>query len=168
MTQDELNAALAASPSPDRVTPEYLKSRVAKVEFHRLAGGTMTLCILTVDNGFQLTGTSACADPANYKKDVGEKISYDNAERGLWPLLGFALKEAMKARDVAKSGDWRDRVRAERAELADRLGKLRAFLGTGKKPDGLGEEEFRRMQQQRACMAAYLDVLDERIEAFPA
>lgn len=104
MDQNELNAALAASPSPDRVTPEYLASRIAKVEFHRLAGGTMTLCILTVDNGFQLTGTSACADPANYRQDVGEKIARDNAERQLWPLLGFALKDAMAARDALARG----------------------------------------------------------------
>lgn len=101
MTQDELNAALAASPSPDRITPEYLQSRIAERTFIR-ATGTLTICVLTLDNGFTVTGESACADPANYNQEIGEKIAYDMAERKIWPLLGFALKEAMAARAAAK------------------------------------------------------------------
>lgn len=262
MDQQQLNAALAASPSPDRVTPEYLASRIAKVEFHRLAGGTMTLCILTVDNGFQLTGTSACADPANYRQDVGEKIARDNAERQLWPLLGFALKDAMAARESLARGlptfpvegwhrcrshkvveaamihaaefkadgsgkvairstdggpeivevpagflrkpgavnegdvivryadgylshsplkafiqgytfaeapaapqDWRDRVRRERADLAGKLDKLRAFLGKGR-PANVTAAEWDRLDAQWYGMSLYISALDDRIAAF--
>jgi hypothetical protein len=99
VNQDELNAALAASPSPDRVTPEYLASRIASVDFHRPTG-TLTLCVITLDNGFTVTGESACADPANYRQDIGEKIARDMATAKLWPLLGFALKEAMAAREA--------------------------------------------------------------------
>lgn len=100
MTQAELNAALAASPSPDRITPEYLQSRIAKIEFERIGGGTLTICIITLDNGFNVTGESACVDPANYNKAIGEKIAYDMAERKIWPLLGFMLAEARRLRNA--------------------------------------------------------------------
>jgi hypothetical protein len=100
MTTEELAEALAASPSPDRVTPEYFRSRIAKTEFHRIAGGTLTICVLTIDNGFQVTGQSACADPANYRQDIGEKIALDNAERALWPLLGFLVCEGIYRRKL--------------------------------------------------------------------
>jgi hypothetical protein len=103
MTQDELNQALAASPSPDRVTPEYLRSRIANQTFTHI--GLLTICVLTLDNGFMVTGESACADPANYRADIGEKIAYDMAERKIWPLLGFALKEAMAARKAVRGED---------------------------------------------------------------
>jgi len=94
-TQDALNAALAASPSPARITPELIKDRIEHVEYHRVGGGTLTLCVITVNNGFQVTGTSACADPENYNKDIGQKIAFDNAFRELWPLFGFLLREKL-------------------------------------------------------------------------
>lgn len=104
MTQDELNAALAASPSPDRITPEYLKSRIDSVVYYRPGFGVLTLCVITLDNGFTVTGESACADPANYNREIGEKIAYDMAERKIWPLLGFMLREAIVARERAREG----------------------------------------------------------------
>lgn len=97
MTNEELAQALAASPSPDRVTPEYIESRIDAVQYHHLTE-TLTLCVIHLDNGFTVTGESACADPANYNKEIGEIIASDNARAKLWPLFGFMLKEAMYRR----------------------------------------------------------------------
>jgi hypothetical protein len=72
------------------------------VDFYRPTG-TLTLCVITLDNGFTVTGESACADPANYRQDIGEKIARDMATAKIWPLLGFALKEAMAARAATTS-----------------------------------------------------------------
>lgn len=55
--------------------------------------GTVTLCQITLDNGFSVRGESACVNPANYNREIGEKISFDNAFRQLWPLFGFLLAE---------------------------------------------------------------------------
>lgn len=92
LTDDERDAALAASPSPDRVTPDYMGGRIASVDFMRV-GATGTLCVLTIDNGFAVRGFSACVDPANYNQELGEKIAYDDAFRQLWPFFGFLLAE---------------------------------------------------------------------------
>lgn len=92
MNQAELNAALDKSPA-ERVTPAYIESRIVKQTFNRIEGTTLTLCILSIDNGFEVTGESACVNPENYNKDIGEKIAYDNAFRKLWPLFGFLLAE---------------------------------------------------------------------------
>jgi hypothetical protein len=159
MTQEELTAALAASPSPDRVTPEYFRSRIAKTEFHRIAGGTLTICVLTIDNGFQVTGQSACADPANYKQDIGEKIASDNAERNLWPLLGFLVCEGIYRRNAVPPAAYRDRVRQEREELAAKLVRLRQFIAKDSRADN-------HMRDQADAMSDYLDALDRRIAGF--
>ena len=39
-------------------------------EFTRL-GEKMTVCLLTLKTGFELIGTSGCADPAKFNYDVG-------------------------------------------------------------------------------------------------
>lgn len=57
----------------------------------------LTFCVLELKNGFTVHGTSACADPANYNQEIGEKIARQNAVAQIWPLMGYALKERMYA-----------------------------------------------------------------------
>ncbi len=97
INDDQLKDKLAASPSPARITPEFLQSKVASSEFTRLGGGTLTVCVLTTVNGYQLVGTSACADPVNYNQEIGEKVAFDNAFKQLWQLEGYVLKNNLWA-----------------------------------------------------------------------
>jgi hypothetical protein len=46
-----------------------------------------------LDNGFQVTGESACVDPVNYRRDIGEQIAYQKAFDKCWMLFGFLLAE---------------------------------------------------------------------------
>lgn len=78
--------------SGDRVTEHYIRSRIEGVEYH-IPTDTLTLCCLTLDNGFVVTGESACVDPSNFDEEVGQRIAYDNAFQKLWPLFGFLLAE---------------------------------------------------------------------------
>jgi hypothetical protein len=52
----------------------------------------LTFCVLVLKNGFTPTGQSACADPTNYQKDIGERIARADALKKIWPLLGYELK----------------------------------------------------------------------------
>lgn len=63
--------------------------------------------------------------------------------------------------------DFRARVRAEKAELDEKLAKLKAFFGTAIFA-GLDEAEQQRMRAQDEAMCDYSNVLKERIDAFPA
>lgn len=91
LNNDELNTALEKSPAP-RVTPDYIEGRIVDKKYHRLSG-TLMVCEILVDNGFVVIGESACASPENFNQEIGEKVSYDNAFRKLWPLFGFLLAE---------------------------------------------------------------------------
>ena len=92
LNDDELKAALEASPG-ERVTEEYIKSRICVVDHLTLDTSTVTICNLRLDNGYSVRGEAACVDPTNYRADIGEKIAYDDAFRKLWPLFGFLLAE---------------------------------------------------------------------------
>lgn len=57
----------------------------------------LSLCILVMKNGFIVVGKSAPASPENFNADLGRKFAYEDAIRQLWPLMGFALREKLRA-----------------------------------------------------------------------
>lgn len=62
-----------------------------------------------------------------------------------------------------------ERVVTEKAELDEKLTKLRAFCSqAGGVFDSLPTEEKQRLTEQEGYMASYSDVLRRRIEAFAA
>lgn len=99
MNTEELEQALEASPG-ERVTADYMHSRIKGAQFLTVPDTTLTLCIISLDNGFNVVGEAACVDPANFNAEVGQKIAYDNAFNKLWPLFGFALAEKRRAQEA--------------------------------------------------------------------
>lgn len=96
ITEEELKAAAVAP----RVTLEDVKASIQSERF--IYDGTLTLCILTLTNGIKLTGESACASPANYNKEIGDKLAREQAIGKIWPLLGFELKTKLSL--IEKAG----------------------------------------------------------------
>lgn len=64
-------------------------------------GGTVTHCRIILDNGFSVSGESACVNAENYNQEIGERIAYNNAFRQLWPLFGFLLAEKNRLNKAA-------------------------------------------------------------------
>lgn len=52
----------------------------------------LTFCVLTLRNGFTVTGESACASPENFDAQIGRAIARENAVQKIWPLLGYELR----------------------------------------------------------------------------
>lgn len=52
----------------------------------------LTFCVLVLDNGFMVTGESACASPENYDREIGEAIARRNAVSKIWGHMGYELK----------------------------------------------------------------------------
>lgn len=140
-----------------KLTEEHLKGLIADASYHRLDGTTVTICALTLRSGFVVTGESACLDPANFDAAIGEKIAYDNAVEKMWELEGYRVKH-----DIGS--DFLYRLKNERAQLNDRLGKLTGFIANGQ-PGFIDDAEWARLGEQKQAMTAYLAVLDTRIKA---
>lgn len=79
----------------NKVTKDGIERRIAKVQYQRIEGTTLTICVITIDNGFTVTGESACVDPAAFNESIGQTIAYDNAFEKLWSLEGYLLKERL-------------------------------------------------------------------------
>ena len=61
--------------------------------------GLLTFCVLVLRNGFTVTGESACASPENFDAEIGRKIAFENAKQKIWPLMGYALKQQLAAKE---------------------------------------------------------------------
>ena len=88
-----------------RIRPDDLDKHILTEQFYVFPGTTVTVCCLTLQNGFNVIGQSAAASPENFDQEVGRKVSRQNARNQIWPLLGYALKEKLHAeRGAVASG----------------------------------------------------------------
>ena len=95
-----------------RVTPDKIDSVIASEWYINGATGVipddfqppvadgsplalLTICILVLQNGFTVIGTSACASPENYNEAIGRKIAKENAREQIWKLEGYLLKQQL-------------------------------------------------------------------------
>ena len=170
-----------------RITPADLQAAIAS-EFSFTVGNAaralncpvsdatnlLTICVLTLQNGFTVVGHEACASPANFDAEIGRKIARAKAISQLWPLLGFNLKQRLyeAAQDAAsKPAEYhtmqphQQRVVDEHSELVTKIVKLTDFFGTPLFAR-LPETEQHRLQTQAVAMRTYRDILAERIDAF--
>lgn len=58
---------------------------------------TMTICVLTLKNGFTVTEESACSSPENFNAEIGRKVARGNAESKIWSHLAFRLRDQLTA-----------------------------------------------------------------------
>lgn len=153
-------AELQERSTAPRVTEAEVLGSIANKEFVIIQGGTLTICVLTLQNGWQVTGESACADVRNYKQDVGERISYDNAVKKIWAYLGYVLRD--KLHNEPKT--FVERLDRERSELQDRLTKLIDFIDNNPAYNGIDEKQQHWLTDQRDLMQRYLAILAQRLD----
>lgn len=78
-----------------RLTPALIDAAIAKEQYHVFAGSCLTVCCLTLQNGFTVVGESACASPANFNAELGQKIAREKARDKIWALEGYLLKQQL-------------------------------------------------------------------------
>lgn len=78
---------------PKKCNLQDMLKRVKKTEYIILPDRKTTICILYIENNFTVRGESACVDPNEFNKALGEKYSYEDAINKLWPLEGYLLAE---------------------------------------------------------------------------
>lgn len=84
-----------------RLTPAHIDAQIVGESYYVFPGTTLTVCALTLRNGFHVIGESAAASPENFDANIGKKIARDNARGKIWALEGYLLRS--KLADVASS-----------------------------------------------------------------
>jgi hypothetical protein len=88
-----------------RITPNDVDNEIVAEQFHVFPGTTVTVCCMTLRNGFTTVGHSAAASPANFDEEIGRKVASDNARQQIWPLLGFRLRDTLSDTPVLAAGN---------------------------------------------------------------
>lgn len=82
-----------------RLTPALIDAAIKSEDYHIFPGTTLTVCALTLQNGFIVTGESAAASPANFDVELGRKIARDNARNKIWAFEGYLLRQKLHEED---------------------------------------------------------------------
>lgn len=117
-----------------RITPDHIESVIDGVVYFTAADGyranpcydpnntpssalpapqsleLLTFCVITLKNGFTVTGESACASPENFRAEIGRQAAFENARNKIWMLEGYLLKEKLYQKNklkeqLSESGD---------------------------------------------------------------
>lgn len=78
-----------------RLTPADIDAQIVAEQFYVFPGTVLTVCALTLRNGFHVTGESACASPDNFDPEIGRKLARDQARNKIWPLEGYLLRSKL-------------------------------------------------------------------------
>ena len=78
-----------------RLTPELIDAAIQDEDYHVFEKTCLTVCCLTLQNGFTVTGESACASPENFNAEIGRRIARENARNKIWMLEGYLLKQKL-------------------------------------------------------------------------
>lgn len=81
-----------------RLTPADIDRQIVAEQYHVFLGTTLTVCCLTLGNGFTVTGESAAASPENFDEEIGRRIARENARQKIWPLEGYTLRNELSGR----------------------------------------------------------------------
>jgi hypothetical protein len=73
------------------ITQDNVDNFVQSYEVERWKDKT-TVVHATLVNGFVITESSSCVDPANFDMEIGEEICKKKIEDRIWHLLGFLLQ----------------------------------------------------------------------------
>ena len=121
MTDDQAieNEIQAKGLTAPRVTPDAIEANISGEYYFTAGQGVaaaadgvyaipeslrlLTFCVLTLRNGFTVTGESACASPENFDAELGRKLARKNAIDKVWPLMGYEVKTQVHLRKLAGS-----------------------------------------------------------------
>lgn len=78
-----------------RLTPEKIDEVIIGEDYYVFPGTTITICCLTLRNGFNVIGESASITQENFDEDVGRKVARNRARDKIWVLEGYLSKEKL-------------------------------------------------------------------------
>jgi hypothetical protein len=84
-----------------KLSPAQIDAKIENAAYYVFPGTTLTVCALTLSNGFIATGTSAAASPENFDEEIGRTIAFKNAREKIWELEGYLLREKLAFKKLA-------------------------------------------------------------------
>lgn len=92
-----------------RITPQHIEEQIVHAQYFQFPGTTVTVCCLTLRNGYNTVGWSTGPAFQNFDANIGRKVAYENAKQKIWVLEGYLLRDFLHAnREQAPSDNLPD------------------------------------------------------------
>ena len=79
-----------------RLSPTDILNTIVAEQFYVFPGTVLTVCCITLQNGYNVVGKSAPVSPENFDEEMGRKIARTEAINQIWALEGYLLKSKLK------------------------------------------------------------------------
>ncbi len=89
--RESLQERFLAEGKTNFVTKEAVDDAIVSADFHHFPGTTVTVCCLTLRNGFTLVGQAACVNPDNFEEELGRQLAQDDARQQVFRFLAFRM-----------------------------------------------------------------------------
>ena len=99
------NEIIRKNLNAERITPQMVDDEIKSEMYYVFPNTTVTICLLTLQNGYTCTGESACVSAENFDEELGEKIARENARDKIWSLKGFQLKDRQHKSNLLAKGE---------------------------------------------------------------
>ena len=100
--------------SKNTVTEERINHLMETAEYEAtVAFDKCVVLMAKLENGFVLTESSACVDPANFDLELGVAICRQRIQDKLWELEGYALQKSLFEKEQRKA------AKAKKAKVED-------------------------------------------------
>ncbi len=93
--EDIERSIVEAGKTAPRLNPKHIDDTIVSEQFHVFEPSMLTVCALTLRNGFVVVGTSAAASPENYDRAIGERVAREKARNEIWQLEGYLLRQKL-------------------------------------------------------------------------
>lgn len=76
-----------------RLTKDFIEGKIVDEEYFFTK--KLAICVLTLQNGYQVTGEAGVVNPADFDEKIGKQIAKERAIDKVWMLEGYLLQEKM-------------------------------------------------------------------------
>ncbi len=78
-----------------RINEDRILGLIKQVDYHVFPETCLTVCCLTLENGFTVTGETSFVSPESFNKDLGEHVAKDKAIGKVFELEAYLLKQRL-------------------------------------------------------------------------
>jgi hypothetical protein len=78
-----------------RLTLIDIEAKILGAQYYVFPATTVTVCCLTLKNGYNVIGESAAVSPENFDPEIGRMAAYEHARDKIWALEGYLLKDQL-------------------------------------------------------------------------
>lgn len=78
------------------ISLDDIEALIVAEHYWKVPGDAVTVCALTMKNGYTVVGHSGVANPEEFDEEIGKEVARHRAIQQIWPLLGYEAATRLK------------------------------------------------------------------------